>query len=133
MPILEIERRFHVDALTDIDALPLVLCRREEKLPERHVARIEIYGAKIFRAEFFREGQFQFVCLQFNLYDFFPRNQFLVGDERPDGSFPDFFPVVVGEAERKRGKTFVFFSVERAEPRTDLFDEFGASREKSHD
>ena len=110
MPVLKVEGGFHENSTLHIDALALVLGCCQEKLPESHVARIEIYRSKsrcpVFLGYFKLDG----IGPKFDIDNRFAFDKLLVAKECTDGRIADFFFVIIGKGEGERFQVQVFFS-----------------------
>ena len=103
MPVLEVQRGLHENSALHVHALALVLGGGEEKLPERHVARVEVHRPQPRSAVLFGDFELDIVCPELDVYDGFAFHQVLVAEERSDGGAADFIDIVVGEREGEWG------------------------------
>ena len=71
MSVLEVQRGFHEYTALHVHALALVLRCREEELPERHVARVQVYRTQAGRAVLFGDFEFDIVCPELDVDDGF--------------------------------------------------------------
>ncbi len=102
VPILKIERGFYENAALHVYALALVLGGGQEELPERHVAGVQVHGAKPGRAVLMGDFEFDVVAPELDIDDGFAVDQSLVAEKGTHGGVPDFVDVVVREGERER-------------------------------
>ena len=99
MSVLEVQRGFHEYTALHVHALALVLRCREEELPERHVARVQVYRTQAGRAVLFGDFEFDIVCPELDVDDGFAFHERLVAEESAYRGAPDFVDVVVREGE----------------------------------
>ena len=113
MPVLEVERGFHENAALHINSLTLVFGRCQEKLPESHVAWIEIDRAKSWRSVFLGDGEFDIVCPELDIDNRFSIDEIFVTEKCPYGGVANFFFIVIGERKWEWFQVEVFFAKSR--------------------
>ena len=133
VPVLEVQRGLHENSALHVHALALVLGGGEEKLPERHVARVEVHRPQPRSVVLFGDFEFDIVCPELDVYDGFAFHQVLVAEERADGGAADFVNVVVGEREGEGVEVQVLGAELFAQSRPYRFDRLRIFCEDAHD
>jgi len=133
VPVLKVQRGFHENASLHVDALALVLGGRQEELSERHVAWIQVHGAKTGCAVLLCDFKFDVVAPQLDVHDGFAFHQRLVAEKGTHGGVPDFFFIVIGEGKRERRERKLLFAKAIPERFSYGLNRLGILREDPYD
>ena len=133
VPVLKIERGFYENASLHVHSLALVLGGRQEELPERHVAGVQVHGAETGRAVLMGDFKFDVVGPQLDVDDGFSFHQRLVAEKGTHGGVPDFFFIVIGEGKRERRERKLLFAEAVPERFAHSLDRLGILRENPYD